>query len=194
MNSDRSHNGPNRPRHNTGGRPPKSAQRPNHNNNSNRFMPPDEYIRTLERKNEELTAEIVSLRDLNFTHQLTIKEMRKELQGRPAAKTDKFSPRHNDPIRYDAHPQANTDRAYRNGARSDAIGMAIPVPSTIAPAPLPTDRKSFSGSATVPNPETAIHRSPASAVPPQSPRRPQRSAAIDAKIDAMVASALGFHI
>ena len=163
MNSDRSHNGPNRPRYNTGGRPPKSAQRPNHNNNSNRFMPPDEYIRTLERKNEELTAEIVSLRDLNFTLQLTIKEMRKELQGRPAAKTDKFSPRHNDPIRHDAHP--------------------------IAPAPLPTDRKSLTGSATVPNPETAIHRSPASAVPALEERY-----ATDAEIDALVAKALGYHI
>ena len=86
MNSDRSHNGPNRPRHNTGGRPPKSAQRPNHNS-SNRFTNAGEYNRTLERKNEELTAEIVSLRDLNLTLQLTIKEMRKELQGRPAAKT-----------------------------------------------------------------------------------------------------------
>ena len=164
MNSNRSYNGPNRPRHNTGGGPPRSAQRPNHNS-SNRFTNAGEYNRTLERKNEELTAEIVSLRDLNFTLQLTIKEMRKELQGRPAAKTDKFSPRHNDPIRHDAHP--------------------------IAPAPLPTIRKSLSGSATVPNPETAIHRSPASAVPPQSPKRPPRYAAIDAKIDAMVASALG---
>ncbi len=144
MNSNRSYNGPNRQRHNTGGGPPRSAQRPNHNS-SNRFTNAGECNRTLERKNEELTAEIVSLRDLNFTHQLTIKEMRKELQGRPAAKTDKFSPRHNDPIRYDAHPQANTDRAYRNGASPDGIGMAIPVPSTIAPAPLPTIRKSFSG-------------------------------------------------
>ena len=183
MNSDRSHNGPNRPRYNTGGRPPKSAQRPNHNNNSNRFMPPDEYIRTLERKNEELTAEIVSLRDLNFTHQLTIKEMRKELQGRPAAKTDKFSPRHNDPIRYDAHPQANTDRAYRNGASPDGIGMAIPVPSTIAPAPLPTIRKSFSGFDPVLNTDTAIHMSSASAFPPHTP---EERRAIDAEINALV--------
>ena len=183
MNSDRSHNGPNRPRHNTGGRPRKSAQRPNHNNNSNRFMPPDEYIRTLERKNEELTAEIVSLRDLNFTHQLTIKEMRKELQGRPAAKTDKFSPRHNDPIRYDAHPQANTDRAYRNGASPDGIGMAIPVPSTIAPAPLPTIRKSFSGFDPVLNTDTAIHMSSASASPPHTP---EERRAIDAEIKALV--------
>lgn len=182
MNSDRSHNGPNRQRHNTGGRPPKSAQRPNHNN-SNRFMPPDEYIRTLERKNEELTAEIVSLRDLNFTHQLTIKEMRKDLQGRPASKTEKFSPRHNDPIRHDAHPQANTDRAYRNGAGPDAIGMAVPVPSTIAPTPLPTIRKSFSGFAPVLNTDTAIHRSPASAVPAKSP---ERRYATDAEIKALV--------
>ena len=176
MNSDRSHNGPNRPRHNTGGRPPKSAQRPNHNNNSNRFMPPDEYIRTLERKNEQLTAEIVSLRDLNFTHQLTIKEMRKELQGRPAAKTDKSSPRHNDPIRYDAHPQANTDRAHRNGARSDAIGIAVPVPSTIAPAPLPTCKNS-----------------PLSFLDPQYPIRtwPKGKYATKAETDAIVAEACG---
>ena len=182
MNSDRSHTGPNRPRHNTGGRPPKSAQRPNHNNNSNRFMPPDEYNRSLERKIEEQAAEIVSLRDLNFTHQLTIKEMRKELQGRPAAKTEKFSPRHNDPIRYGAHPQANTDRAYRNGATPDGIGMAIPVPSTIAPAPLPTIRKSFfSGFDPV---LTVIHRSQASAEPAQSPE--ERRRALDAEIKALI--------
>ena len=183
MNSNRSYNGPNRQRHNTGGGPPRSAQRPNHNN-SNRFMDTDEYIRTLERKNEELTAEIVSLRDLNFTHQLTIKEMRKELQGRPAAKTDKFSPRHNDPIRHDAHPQTNSDRSYRNGARSDAIGMAIPVSSTIALAPKPTIRKSFSGPAPVLNTETAIRRSPASAVPAKSPDDRYRT---DAEIDALIA-------
>ncbi len=106
MNSNRSYNGPNRQRHNTGGGPPRSAQRPNHNS-SNRFTNAGEYNRTLERKNEELTAEIVSLRDLNFTLQLTIKEMRKELQGRPAAKTaaktaEKSGPRQNDPIRTDA--------------------------------------------------------------------------------------------
>ena len=105
MNSNRSYNGPNRPRHNTGGGPPRSAQRPDHNS-SNRFTNAGEYNRTLERKNEELTAEIVSLRDLNFTLQLTIKEMRKELQGRPAAKTaaktaEKSGPRPNDPIRTD---------------------------------------------------------------------------------------------
>ena len=105
MNSNRSYNGPNRQRHNTGGGPPRSAQRPDHNS-SNRFTNAGEYNRTLERKNEELTAEIVSLRDLNFTLQLTIKEMRKELQGRPAAKTaaktaEKSGPRQNDPIRTD---------------------------------------------------------------------------------------------
>ncbi len=113
MNSNRSYNGPNRQRHNTGGGPPRSAQRPNHNS-SNRFTNAGEYNRTLERKNEELTAEIVSLRDLNFTLQLTIKEMRKELQGRPAAKTaaktaEKSGPRQNDPIRTDScHSQVTS--------------------------------------------------------------------------------------
>lgn len=185
MNSNRSYNGPNRPRHNTGGRPPRSAQRLDHNN-SDRFMDTDEFIRTLERKIEEQAAEIVSLRDFNFTHQLTIKEMRKELQGRPAAKTaEKFSPRQNDPIRHDAHPQTNSDRSYRNGARSDAIGMAIPVSSTIALAPKPTIRKSFSGPAPVLNTDTAIRRSPASAVPAKSPDDRYRT---DAEIDALIAS------
>ena len=49
---------------------------------------------------------------------------------------------------HDAYPQA--DKAARNGARSNAIGLAIPVPSTSAQAPQPNIRKSFSGPAAAP--------------------------------------------
>lgn len=226
MNPNRSYDDPNRQKHTPGGRP----QRPHHNNSDRFIDSPDEIIRTLKREKMELVDENKELRDLNLKHQREIASLQKLLQNLPAAKTERSGPRQNDPIRHDVYPQANTDKAarkgarsnarplvptipspmtlapnrhhdaqpqtntdrpYRKGARSDAIGMAIPVSSTIAPAPKPTIRKSFSGPAPVLNTDTAIRRSPASAVPAKSPDDRYRT---DAEIDALVASALGYHI
>ena len=113
MNSDRSHTGPIRQRHNPIGRSPRSAQRSS-DNNSDRSICADECIRTLERHNKELIAELsdktnelsdlkrthkgqikefsdrdMSLRNLNFNLQLTIEEMRKGFQTFPAAQIAK---------------------------------------------------------------------------------------------------------
>ncbi|CAL8460485.1 g14 [Coccomyxa elongata] len=86
---------------------------------------------------------------------------------------------------HDAYPQA--DKAARNGARSNAISMAIPVPSTGAQAPKPNIRKSYSGPAAAPiiDTNTAIRRSPASAVPAKLPDDRIRT---DSEIAALIAS------
>ena len=185
MNSDRSHTGPIRQRHNPIGRSPRSAQRSS-DNNSDRSISADECIRTLERHNKELIAELsdktnelsdlkrthvrqikefsdrdMSLRNLNFNLQLTIEEIRKGFQSFPAAQIERSGPRQNEPIRHETYPQVNTGKAVRGGPSSSAIDMTVP--STIT---FPKQNMRKSSSAPV---SKTFRKSPTPAVPARSP-------------------------